>query len=224
MFFGERRNCLLDIAVGPDGEELIEMDANGPLVALVFKVQLFEGRRHCFVRIYRGTLKPGDQIYVPSQETDERVARVFDVDANRKSRLHLAVAGQIVLLAGLRKATTGDTLTTLISRSFTGGIPTPLLCDFVLWGSIFPSMSISYETTPTTFLGGRFIAYTSLATDIVPGDINAGCSMRVSTPPRLEAISGSWTASMKRLVASRSPSISRLTTPPYPFICWRATL
>jgi hypothetical protein len=40
----------------------------------------------------------------------ERVARVFEVDANKKSRLDLATAGQIVLLAGLRDATTGDTL------------------------------------------------------------------------------------------------------------------
>ena len=96
---------------GPEGEELVEMDPAGDLVALVFKVQLFDGRRHCFTRIYRGTLNPGDTVYIPGQDVEERVARVFDVDANRKSRLESARAGQVVLLAGLRKATTGDTLT-----------------------------------------------------------------------------------------------------------------
>jgi elongation factor G len=40
----------------------------------------------------------------------ENAARIFDVDAGKKTRLDQAGAGAIVLLAGLRKATTGDTL------------------------------------------------------------------------------------------------------------------
>lgn len=94
-----------------DGEpEAVIMDADAPLVALAFKVQLFDGRRHVFARLYRGTLKPGDEVWVSGQPKTERVARVFGIDANRKERLDRAVAGQIVLLAGLRHATTGDTL------------------------------------------------------------------------------------------------------------------
>jgi elongation factor G len=94
-----------------DGDEaIVEMDPSGPLAALVFKVQMLEGRRHCFVRIYRGTLEPGVQVALAGRDISERVARVFGVDANRKKRLKSATAGQIVLLAGLRKATTGDTL------------------------------------------------------------------------------------------------------------------
>ena len=39
--------------VGEDEEQVsVDMDKNGPLVALAFKVQLFDGRRHVFVRIY----------------------------------------------------------------------------------------------------------------------------------------------------------------------------
>ncbi|HHO54280.1 MAG TPA: GTP-binding protein, partial [Deltaproteobacteria bacterium] len=92
------------------GVEQIEMDASGPLAALVFKVQLLEGRRHCFARIYRGTLEPGDIIRINHSDETERVARVFGVDANKKVRLRAAEAGHIVLLAGLRRASTGDTL------------------------------------------------------------------------------------------------------------------
>ncbi len=100
-----------EVGEGPDGPESIEMDPEGDLVALVFKVQLLDGRRHCFVRVYRGAIEPGDTVYVAGQDVEERVARVFDVDANKKRRVERAVAGQIALLAGLRRATTGDTLT-----------------------------------------------------------------------------------------------------------------
>jgi elongation factor G len=98
------------IGLDSDGEQvIIEMKSEEPLVGLAFKVQLFDGRRHVFARIYRGTLLPGDEIAIGGKDTIERVARVFGVDANRKERLLKAVAGQIVLLAGLRTLTTGDT-------------------------------------------------------------------------------------------------------------------
>ncbi len=97
-----------------DGQpETVSMDAAGPLAALAFKVQMWEGRRHVFARLYRGTLKAGDPVAIPGHGGDleqERVARLFDVDADRKRRIDVAHAGQIVLLAGLRHATTGDTL------------------------------------------------------------------------------------------------------------------
>jgi elongation factor G len=95
------------------GEEWVAMDADGPLAALAFKVQLWEGRRHVFVRLYRGTLRPGDAVAIPAPDgttRTERAARLFEVDANHKTRLDVATAGQIVLLAGLRWASTGDTL------------------------------------------------------------------------------------------------------------------
>ena len=95
------------------GEEQVAMTADGPLVALAFKVQRWEGRRHVFVRLYRGMLKPGDEVAIPGPNGTlrrERVARLFTVDAQHKTRIEVATAGQIVLLAGLRWATTGDTL------------------------------------------------------------------------------------------------------------------
>ena len=95
------------------GEEWVAMEASGPLAALAFKVQMWEGRRHVFARLYRGTLQPGDEVVIPGPNgtlRQERVARLFEVDANHKTRLNEAAAGQIVLLAGLRWATTGDTL------------------------------------------------------------------------------------------------------------------
>ncbi len=102
------------LAQRPDGsEESVVMDPHDPLVALAFKVQMWEGRRHVFARLYRGVLKPGQEIAIPGANGMlrlERVARLFTVDANHKARLDQAFAGQVVLIAGLRWATTGDTL------------------------------------------------------------------------------------------------------------------
>ncbi|PLY15765.1 MAG: GTP-binding protein [Sedimenticola sp.] len=94
-------------------EQSVEMVDNGPLAMLAFKIQMWEGRRHVFARLYRGQLKPGDTIaYVGADGAikQEHVARIFDVDAAKKSRLDQANAGQIVLLSGLRHVTTGDTM------------------------------------------------------------------------------------------------------------------
>ncbi len=104
------------LALKPDGsEEEVALDAKGTLVALAFKVQMWEGRRHVFARLYRSQLKPGDKVQFLTADgriLTEMVSRIFDVDAGRKTALDLAKAGDIVLLAGLRHATTGDTLCT----------------------------------------------------------------------------------------------------------------
>ena len=98
----------------PDGStEEVVLGDQGPLAALVFKVQLWDGRRHCFTRVYRNRLRPGDTIAftdIDGGTVREHVARIFDVDAGKKTRLNEAGPGQIVLLAGLRHAATGDTL------------------------------------------------------------------------------------------------------------------
>lgn len=99
------------IARDKDGnEEMVEMTDKGEMLALAFKVQLWDGRRHVFARIYRGILKAGDKIQIAGKNKEERIARIFDIDADSKSRLDIARAGQIVLIAGLRETTTGDTL------------------------------------------------------------------------------------------------------------------
>jgi elongation factor G len=102
------------LATRPDGStESVALGDTGPLVALAFKVQMWEGRRHVFTRIYRNHLRPGDpvEIRTPDGRTvREQVARIFEVDAGKKTKLDVAAPGQIVLLAGLRHATTGDTL------------------------------------------------------------------------------------------------------------------
>ncbi|WP_051617062.1 elongation factor G [Desulfonatronovibrio hydrogenovorans] len=81
-----------------------------PLSALVFKVSLETGRKLCFLRLYSGRLEAGQTVFNSTQTLSERLARIFTLHANHKEKVDQAVAGQIVAVAGLKNARTGDTL------------------------------------------------------------------------------------------------------------------
>lgn len=102
------------IAFTAEGEEQsVTISNDGPLVALAFKVQMWEKRRQVFARIYRNSIKAGDSVSIlrgNGKHINETVARIYDIDAGHRTKLDKAMAGQIVLLSGLRYTTTGDTL------------------------------------------------------------------------------------------------------------------
>jgi elongation factor G len=81
-----------------------------PLAALAFKVEMDEGRKVVFMRIFSGTLKAGDEVLNARTYRKEKAARLFDLHAARRQRIDKAVAGMIVGAAGLKDATTGDTV------------------------------------------------------------------------------------------------------------------
>ncbi|MEK6606749.1 MAG: elongation factor G [Myxococcota bacterium] len=94
------------------GEKLVRRpDDKEPLAALAFKVQMTDqSRRLVYLRIYAGTLEPGDDVYNARTKRIEKVARLLQVHANRRERIDRAGAGTIVAAMGLRDAGTGDTL------------------------------------------------------------------------------------------------------------------
>ncbi|HEX2769965.1 MAG TPA: elongation factor G, partial [Geobacteraceae bacterium] len=92
-----------------DIEHLV-CDPKGPLCALAFKVQSDEGRKLTFIRIYSGTLQAGAMVVNSSRSCQERVARLFRMHAHKRERIDEAFAGDIVAVAGLKDALTGDTL------------------------------------------------------------------------------------------------------------------
>ena len=85
-------------------------DDKEPLSALIFKVMMDEGRRMSFVRIYSGRLEVGEEAYNSTQQNRERIARIFQMHSNKRTRLDVAETGNIVAVMGLKNATTGDTL------------------------------------------------------------------------------------------------------------------
>jgi elongation factor G len=81
-----------------------------PLSALVFKIQMDQGRKMCFLRVYSGTLAPGQDVWNTRLKKKEKVARLLQIHANRRERIQKCGAGSIVAAMGLKLAGTGDTL------------------------------------------------------------------------------------------------------------------
>ncbi|HEX9910076.1 MAG TPA: elongation factor G [Desulfatiglandales bacterium] len=86
--------------------------SKGPFSALAFKVQMDQGRKLTYVRIYSGTVKAGDTIYNPGRKVKEKLARLLKMHANKRERIEEASAGDILAVMGLKVSTTGDTLCT----------------------------------------------------------------------------------------------------------------
>jgi len=82
------------------------------LSALVFKVQMDQGRKLVYARIYSGTIKSGAEIFNVTKNQNEKVARLLRMHANKRERLDQAMAGEIVGIMGLKNSSTGDTLAT----------------------------------------------------------------------------------------------------------------
>jgi len=89
----------------------ISADADQPLVALAFKVVHDAHGTLTFVRLYRGRLAAGDTVLNAGSGKRERVARLYEMHAERKQERDVAVAGDIVAIVGLKATITGDTLT-----------------------------------------------------------------------------------------------------------------
>ncbi len=81
-----------------------------PLCALAFKVQMDEGRKGVYLRIYSGAVKPGQDVFNPRTGRKEKIARLFAVHADRRERIEKSGAGSITFAMGLRDAGTGDTI------------------------------------------------------------------------------------------------------------------
>ncbi len=85
-------------------------DVKAPFAALVFKIAMLEGRRVTYLRIFSGRLRSGDDVWNPRTQKTEKVARLFSVHSHKRQRLDQAGPGSIVAAAGLKLATTGDTI------------------------------------------------------------------------------------------------------------------
>jgi elongation factor G len=91
-----------------------QADDAAPFSALAFKIlnDSFVGNL-TFFRVYSGTLKSGDQVYVPSRSRNERIGRLLQMHASERLEIKEVHAGDIAAAVGLKDVTTGDTLSDL---------------------------------------------------------------------------------------------------------------
>jgi elongation factor G len=85
-------------------------DDKAPFAALAFKVAMDEGRKVVYLRVFSGTVRPGDDVLNVRVKQNEKISRLFQVHADKRERIDKAGAGMIVAAMGLKHATTGDTL------------------------------------------------------------------------------------------------------------------
>src|SRR3569832_1355222 len=92
-------------------EVLRKADDKEPLALLAFKIMddPFVGTI-TFCRIYSGVLQSGTGVVNSTREKKERIGRMLLMHANNREDIKEAYAGDIVALAGLKEARTGDTL------------------------------------------------------------------------------------------------------------------
>jgi elongation factor G len=100
------------MGIDPKGNEVVRKpDDKDPLSLLAFKIMddTYVGTI-TFCRIYSGTLTSGTGVVNSTRDRKERIGRMLLMHANNREDIKEAYAGDIVALAGLKEARTGDTL------------------------------------------------------------------------------------------------------------------
>lgn len=94
-------------------EEQMQIPCNpaGTPLGLVFKIQYDrEAGSLCYVRMYSGKIKAGEQIYNVGKKKRERVNRILRMHSNKSEPMDSVSAGDIAVFIGLKMAQTGDTI------------------------------------------------------------------------------------------------------------------
>ena len=124
-----------------DYEKIIsrQPDESDLFSALAFKISSdpFVGQI-TYIRIYSGELKSGAQIYNPLEKKKERVTKILQMHANKRTELESASAGDIVAVSGLKFTTTGQTLCTEHK---------PIIYDLMEFPETVISIAIEPKTT-----------------------------------------------------------------------------
>ncbi|RJX74370.1 elongation factor G [Vibrio sinensis] len=118
----------------PTGE-VATVSADEPLKALAFKIMDDRFGALTFIRIYSGVMNKGDTILNSATGKTERIGRMVEMQADERTELTTAQAGDIIAVVGMKNVKTGHTL-----------------CDpkheCTLEPMIFPEPVISIAVTP----------------------------------------------------------------------------
>jgi elongation factor G len=81
-----------------------------PFAGLAFKINMDQGRKLTYIRVYSGSVTVGSEVYNANKSETEKVARIYQMHANKRERHSQAATGEIVAMVGLKRSSTGDTL------------------------------------------------------------------------------------------------------------------
>lgn len=97
----------------PDKVEVRKPEVDEMFSGIAFKIATdpFVGSV-TYVRIYSGKLESGQTVYNSLKKKRERVNKIFQMHADKRTELQEAFAGDIVAVAGFKDTTTGETLCT----------------------------------------------------------------------------------------------------------------
>ena len=105
----------IDVVKGFEPKSMAEIERrlnpDEPLSALVFKIAVdkYVGRL-CYARVYSGRLDLKNGFINPRANKRERANKIYQMHSDQRTELPEAEAGDVVGIAGLRFAKTGDTL------------------------------------------------------------------------------------------------------------------
>ncbi len=94
----------------PTGKFAIVDADNQPLRALAFKIMDDRFGALTFVRIYSGRIKKGDTVLNSFTGKTERIGRMVEMQADDRTELSEAQAGDILAIVGMKNVQTGHTL------------------------------------------------------------------------------------------------------------------
>ena len=100
---------LTDEEGNPTGQKAI-VSADEPLRALAFKIMDDRFGALTFVRIYSGVMKKGDTVLNSFTGKTERIGRMVEMQADERTELDHAQAGDIIAVVGMKNVQTGHTL------------------------------------------------------------------------------------------------------------------
>lgn len=148
------------VAIDPDtGESMERRPApDEPFSALVFKTiaDPYAGRLSIF-RVYSGTVRPDGSFYNATKGTKERYGQLFQMAGSEQEAISQAGPGNIVAVAKLKEASTGDTLCDESNKIRLESVePLPALMSFAIQpkskkdeDKVFTSISRLLEEDPT---------------------------------------------------------------------------
>ena len=98
--------------VDMEGNEITRKSSDDePFAALAFKIMTdpFVGKL-AFIRVYSGILNSGSYVLNATKDKKERVGRLLQMHANKRSELDKVYSGDIAAAVGFKVTTTGDTI------------------------------------------------------------------------------------------------------------------